>query len=256
MRDTSRRSSLRGIRLSSRRQMRGMDIHVRRGVIHAAAEGGRSRVVAVTDGIGRQRIIGWGSSSSSSQVTGWRRSSIVVNGTGQTGTRAGRIGGRHGRVRIVGAIRLGGSWQAQSREFITGQQRPFSSVVIVPRDFSRTSGMDLRDRRELQLFGWRKNRLERRRALEYQPTRDRRRIERRPNAMQCNRGVVRTRLRQRNNAVKAKQVKAKQSWISSVVNWGDEGTAPTGRGERRTTGIVKRQVVELEQKHKHKQEYE
>ena len=145
--------------------MRGMDIHVRRGVIHAAAEGGRSRVVAVTDGIGRQRIIGRGSSSSS-QVTGWRRSSIVVNGTGQTGTRAGSIGGRHGRVRIMRAIRLGGSWQAQSREFVTGQQRPFGSVVVVPRDFSRTSGMDLRDRRELQLFGWRKNRLERRRALD------------------------------------------------------------------------------------------
>ena len=149
-----------------------MDIHVRRGVIHAAAEGGGSLVVAVTDGIGRQRIIGRGSSSSS-QVTGWRRGPIVVvvvvvvvNGTGQTGTRAGSIGGRHGRVRIMRAIRLGGSWQAQSREFVTGQQRPFGSVVVVPRDFSRTSGMDLRDRRELQLFGWRKNRLERRRALD------------------------------------------------------------------------------------------
>ena len=152
--------------------MRRMDIHVRRGVIHAAAEGGGSRVVAVTDGIGRQRIIGRGSSSSS-QVTGWRRGPIVVvvvvvvvNGTGQTGTRAGSIGGLHGRVRIMRAIRLGGSWQAQSREFVTGQQRPFGSVVVVPRDFSRTSGMDLRDRRELQLFGWRKNRLERRRALD------------------------------------------------------------------------------------------
>ena len=85
--------------------------------------------------------------------------------TGQTGTRAASIGGRHGRVRIVRAIRLGG-WQAEGREFVTGQQGPFGGVVVVPRDFSRTSGMDLRDRRELQLFGWRKNRLERRRALD------------------------------------------------------------------------------------------
>ena len=138
--------------------MRGMDIHVRRGVIHAAAEGGGSRIVAVT-GIG-QRVIRGGS-----QV-GRRRSRLVVGRTGQTGTRAASIGGRHGRVRIMRAIRLGGSWQAQSREFVTGQQRPFGSVVVVPRDFSRTSGMDLRDRRELQLFGWRKNRLERRRALD------------------------------------------------------------------------------------------
>ena len=158
MGNTSRRSSLRGIWLSSRRQMRGMDIHVRRGVIHAAAEGGGSRIVAVT-GIG-QRVIRGGS-----QV-GRRRSRLVVGRTGQTGTRAASIGGRHGRVRIMRAIRLGGSWQAQSREFVTGQQRPFGSVVVVPRDFSRTSGMDLRDRRELQLFGWRKNRLERRRALD------------------------------------------------------------------------------------------
>lgn len=159
MGNTTGRSSLRGIRLSSRRQMRGMDIHVRRGVIHAgagagAAEGGRSRIVAVTDGIGRQRVIGRGSSSSSSQITGRRRGSVVVGRTGQTGTRAGRIGGRHGGIRIVRAVgRLGGSWQAEGREFVTGQQGPFRSVVVVPRDFSRTSGMDLRDRWELQLFG-------------------------------------------------------------------------------------------------------
>ena len=139
--------------------MRGMDIHVRRGVIHAAAEGGGSRIVAVT-GIG-QRVIRGGS-----QV-GRRRSRLVVGRTGQTGTRAASIGGRHGGIRIVRAVgRLGGSWQAEGREFVTGQQRPFGSVVVVPRDFSRTSGMDLRDRRELQLFGWRKNRLERRRALD------------------------------------------------------------------------------------------
>lgn len=131
-----------------------MDIHVRRGVIHAAAaaaaEGGGSRIVAITDGIGRQRVIGWGSS----QVTGRRRGPVVVSRAGQTGTRAGSIGGRHGRVGIVRAVdRLGGSWQAEGREFVTGQQGPFRSVVVVPRDFSRTSGMDLRDRRELQLFG-------------------------------------------------------------------------------------------------------
>ena len=120
-----------------------MDIHVRRGVIHAAAEGGGRRIVAVT-GIGRQ-VIGGGS-----QV-GRRRRRLVVGRTGQAGTRAGRIGGR--QVGIVRAIRLGG-WQAEGREFVTGQQGPFGGVVVVPRDFSRTSGMDLRDRWELQLFGW------------------------------------------------------------------------------------------------------
>ena len=181
---------MRGIRLSSRRQMRGMDIHVRRGVIHAA-DGGGSRIVAVTDGVWGQGVIGRTSSSSSSssrEITGRRRSVPVVveggNRTGQTGTRAGGVGGRHGRVWIMGTIGgageggLGGRWQAEGREFVTGQQGPFGGVVVVPRDFSRTSGMDLRDRWELQLFGWTKNRLERSRrriagvGLESVPTRD------------------------------------------------------------------------------------
>ena len=165
--------------------MRGMDIHVRRGVIHAAAEGGGSRIVAVT-GIG-QRVIRGGS-----QV-GRRRSRLVVGRTGQTGTRAASIGGRHGRVRIMRAIRLGG-WQAEGREFVTGQQGPFGGVVVVPRDFSRTSGMDLRDRRELQLFGWTRTAREESWALDEWmcPTRDgkssgkatRKAIQDAPNAMQ------------------------------------------------------------------------
>lgn len=165
MGNTPSRGSLRGIWLSSRRQMRGMDIHVRRGVIHAAAECGGSRIVAVT-GVG-QRVIGGGS-----QI-GRRRSRLVVGRTGQTGTRAGSIGGRHGRVRIVRAIRLGG-WQAEGREFVTGQQGPFGGVVVVPRDFSRTSGMDLRDRWELQLFGWTRTAREESWALDEWmcPTRD------------------------------------------------------------------------------------
>ena len=118
---------------------------------------------------------------------------VVVNGTGQTGTRAGSIGGRHGRVRIVRAIRLGG-WQAEGREFVTGQQGPFGGVVVVPRDFSRTSGMDLRDRRELQLFGWTRTAREESWALDEWmcPTRDgkssgkatRKAIQDAPNAMQ------------------------------------------------------------------------
>lgn len=152
MREASGRSCLRGIGLGGR-QVGGMNIHVRRGVIHAA-EGRWSRIVAVTHGIGRQAVL----SRSTGEITSRRRRPGVVvesgRGPGQTGARTGiaRPGNSSGRVRIAGSIgsgegRLGGRRQAECRELITREQRPFRSVMVVPRNFSRTSGVDLRDRR-------------------------------------------------------------------------------------------------------------
>lgn len=137
--------------------MGGMHIHVGWGVIHTA-ECGRSGIVVVTDGIGRQTVLSGRRSSSSTggsrQISGRRRGR---GGTRQTGASTGVVGSSSGsssnrRVRVAGSVgsgqgRLGGSRQAQSRQFVTREQRPFRSVMVVPRDFSRTSGMDLRDRR-------------------------------------------------------------------------------------------------------------
>lgn len=161
LRDATSRRSLRSIRLGGR-QMRRMDIHVGRGVIHAA-DGERSRIVALTDGI---RIF---RRASRGKFSRRRRSSVVViNGSRrarQTGASAGGIGTGDHRVRIAGPIgrssssssssdgRLRGCRQAESRKLVAGQQRTIRRVMVVPRDISRTSGVDLRDRWELQFFG-------------------------------------------------------------------------------------------------------
>lgn len=54
---------------------------------------------------------------------------------------------------------------------------------------------------------------------------------------------------------------AKQSWISSVVNWGDEGTAPTGRRtkddrNRKASGRRTREKQKHKQKYEYEQEYD
>lgn len=158
MRHATSRGSLRSIRLS-RRQVRRVNVHVWRGVIHAADGMGR-RVVALTDGGGHGII----RRAASSEISRRRRSAVVVEssgGTRETGARARSVRAGDGRVRVGGPVgRLRGRRQAQGREFVTGQQRPFSSVRVVVRNFSRTSDVDLRDRWELQFFGWSENRLE------------------------------------------------------------------------------------------------
>lgn len=148
MRDATGRRGLRGVGLGGR-QVRRVDVHVRRSVIHAADRMGR-RIVAVTDGAGRHSIVR--RTGSDGEITRGRRSASVVEGGGrrtrETGAGARAVGAGDRRVRVGGPIgRMRGRGQAQSRESVTGQQRPFSSVRVVIRDFSRTSGVDLRDRR-------------------------------------------------------------------------------------------------------------
>lgn len=117
MRHAPGSSCLRSVGLGGR-QVGGMNIHVRWGVIHAA-EGRRSRVVAVTHGIGWQAVF----SRSTGEITRRRRRPGVVvqsgRGPGQTGTRTGIVRPRNSgrRVRITGSIgsgegRLGGRRQA------------------------------------------------------------------------------------------------------------------------------------------------
>jgi hypothetical protein len=55
----------------------------------------------------------------------------------------------------VGAGRgLGGGREAERGELIARQQRSFGRVVVVPGGISRAAGVDLRDRWQLQLFGF------------------------------------------------------------------------------------------------------
>lgn len=128
-------------------------------MIHTADGMGR-RVVALTDGGGHGII----RRTASSEISRRRRGAVVVESgrrTRKTGARARRVRGGNRRVRVRGPVgRLRGRGQAQGRQFVTGQQRPFSSVRVVERNFSRTSDVDLRDRRELQFFGWSGNGLE------------------------------------------------------------------------------------------------
>jgi hypothetical protein len=158
MRDATSHGSLRGIRLG-RRQVRRVNVHVRRGVVHAADRMGR-RVVALTDSGGHSII----RRTASSEISrGWRGAVVVESGRGtrETGARARSVRSGNRWVRVRGPVgRLRGRRQAQGRQFVTGQQRPFSSVRVVIRNFSRTSDVDLRDRRELQFFGWSGNGLE------------------------------------------------------------------------------------------------
>lgn len=152
MRHGAGSGALRGVWLSGGHMgMVGMDIHVRRSLIHAA-ERGRAGIVAVLwnaiFGIQRQPAL-------RSQIRGWRGAPGLVNrrSTGQTGTGAGR-GARAGILIESTRRGLGCGRQAQRGELVARQQRSFGGVGVVPGDISRTAGVDLRDRRQLQLFGF------------------------------------------------------------------------------------------------------
>lgn len=134
----------------------GMDIHVWLVLIHAA-EGSRAGIVAL---LGKMilRIQALGP-----QVRLWRGASGFLDGrsssrsTGKTGANAGTA--RTCLLLCVLGIEgprrgLGGSRQAQRGELVARQQRSFGRVVVVPGDVSRAAGVDLRDRRQLQLFGF------------------------------------------------------------------------------------------------------
>lgn len=134
-----------------RRQM-GMNVHVCLGLIHAA-KGSWAGIVALLGDI-KLRIQSLGP-----QIRLWRRAPGFLDSgsTGQTGASA-----RTARARLLlcvvgieGAGRgLGSSRQAQRGELVARQQRSFGRVVVVPGDVSRAAGVDLRDRRQLQLFGF------------------------------------------------------------------------------------------------------
>lgn len=131
-----------------------MDIHVWLVLVHAA-EGNRAGIVALLGNI-ILRIQALGP-----QVRLWRGAPRFLDSrsrsTGQTGASA-----RTARtclllcvLGIEGSRRgLGGSRQAQRGELVARQQRSFGRVVVVPGNVSRAAGVDLRDRRQLQLFGF------------------------------------------------------------------------------------------------------
>lgn len=151
---------LRGIGLGGR-QMGRMHIHVGLSGIHAA-ERSRIGIVALGHGLRREGILlrrGLGSEvrrgRRGAQVGGQRRRA------GQAGARTGVVGARRRRVFVgcpVGLARqrrLRSRGERESREFVARQQGSFGGVRVIPGNIDRTSGVDLRNRRQLQLFGWR-----------------------------------------------------------------------------------------------------
>lgn len=147
--------SLRGVWLS-RREMR-RHIHIGLGLIHAA-ESGWAVIVAVV----RRQTIFRIQRQAAVRELGRRGAVRVCNrSTGEAGT------GARARTLLVDSrwgLSCGG--KAERGEFVARQQRTFGRVVVIPGSISRTAGLDLRNRRQLQLFGctensWKKGKLER-----------------------------------------------------------------------------------------------
>lgn len=150
MRHGASSSALRSVWLGGRQM--GMDVHVWLGLIHAA-EGSRAGIEALLGKI-ILRIQALGP-----QIRLWRGAPGFLGrrSTGQTGAsaRTARTSLFLCVLGIKGARRgLGGRRQTQRGEFVARQQRSFGRVVVVPGDVSRAAGVDLRDRRQLQLFGF------------------------------------------------------------------------------------------------------
>lgn len=129
----------------------GMDVHVGLWLVHTA-ERSWAGIVCLVGGdavlrIQREPALG-------AQVRRREAPGLLGRrGTGQAGAGAGTCTG-DGWVLVDGAgWGLGGRGQAQRRQLVARQQRSLSRVVVVPGDISRTSGVDLRNRRQLQLFG-------------------------------------------------------------------------------------------------------
>lgn len=127
----------------------GMDIHVRLSLIHAA-ERGRTGIVAL---LGDMIV---GIQTLSAQIRGRGAPGFLDRrNTRQTAAGTGTGGVSRDALLVECAGRgLGGSRQAERGKFVARQQWTFGRVVVVPGDISRTAGVDLRDRRQLQLFGF------------------------------------------------------------------------------------------------------
>lgn len=125
----------------------GMNVHVGWGLVHAA-ERGRAGVVGLVGHDGILRI--QRKATLCSKIGGWTSGIVDGRSLGQTGTSAAA----HAGVLIATGWGLGSRRQAESGELIARQQRSFGRVVVVPGNISRTAGVDLRNRRQLQLFGF------------------------------------------------------------------------------------------------------
>lgn len=143
MRHGTGSGGLRGVWLS-RREMR-MHVHIGLGLIHAGESSG-AVIVAV---VGAEAIFRIQRQSVGTQL---RRRGTV--GFRDRGTRQAGTGARGCALLINAAGGLGRRREAEGGELVARQQRTFGRVVVIPRGVSRTAGVDLRNRRQLQLFGF------------------------------------------------------------------------------------------------------